>query len=128
MLELGTGEAEAHRAVGAEAARAGVDVLVTVGPRAAAMTERFGGEAHSVANAAEAASLARKLLRPGDLVLVKASRGIGLEAVADALRAEPAGSRSPRRSDGEPPPASPRRSDGDPAPASSRPSDGGPRG
>jgi UDP-N-acetylmuramoyl-tripeptide--D-alanyl-D-alanine ligase len=86
MLELGTGEAEAHREVGAHAARAGVDVLVTVGPRAVAMTERFGGEAHSVADAAAAASLAHDLLRPGDLVLVKASRGIGLEAVAEALR------------------------------------------
>jgi len=85
MLELGTGEAEAHREVGAHAARTGVDVLVTVGPRAAAMTDRFGGEAHSVPDAAAAASLARELLEPGDLVLVKASRGIGLEAVAEAL-------------------------------------------
>jgi UDP-N-acetylmuramoyl-tripeptide--D-alanyl-D-alanine ligase len=97
MLELGTGEAEAHREVGAHAARAGVDVLVTVGPRAAAMTERFGGEAHSVADAVAAASLARDLLRPGDLVLVKASRGIGLEAVAEALSAQPAGSDGPAR-------------------------------
>jgi UDP-N-acetylmuramoyl-tripeptide--D-alanyl-D-alanine ligase len=103
MLELGTGEAEAHREVGAEAARAGVDVLVTVGPRAAAMTGRFGGEAHSVADAGAAASLARDLLRPGDVMLVKASRGIGLEAVAEALRAQPAGAPgSPPRSDGEP--------------------------
>jgi UDP-N-acetylmuramoyl-tripeptide--D-alanyl-D-alanine ligase len=86
MLELGTGEAEAHREIGAHAAGAGVDVLVTVGPRAARMTERFDGEAHSVPDAAAAASLARDLLRPGDLVLVKASRGIGLEAVAEALR------------------------------------------
>jgi UDP-N-acetylmuramoyl-tripeptide--D-alanyl-D-alanine ligase len=86
MLELGTGEAEAHREVGAHAARAGVDVLVTVGPRAAAMAERFSGEAHAVADAAQAAALAADLLRPGDLVLVKASRGVGLEAVAEALR------------------------------------------
>jgi UDP-N-acetylmuramoyl-tripeptide--D-alanyl-D-alanine ligase len=86
MLELGTDEAAAHREVGAHAARAGVDVLVTVGPRAAAMAEPFGGEAHAVGDAAQAAALARELLRPGDLVLVKASRGIGLEAVAEALR------------------------------------------
>lgn len=86
MLELGTGEAEAHREVGAHAARAGVDILVTVGPRAAAMAEPFGGDAHAVADAAQAAALAGDLLRPGDLVLVKASRGIGLEAVAEALR------------------------------------------
>jgi UDP-N-acetylmuramoyl-tripeptide--D-alanyl-D-alanine ligase len=86
MLELGTDEAEAHREVGAHAARAGVDVLVTVGPRAAAMAEPFAGETHAVGDAGQAAALARALLRPGDLVLVKASRGIGLEAVAEALR------------------------------------------
>ncbi len=48
MLELGAGEAEAHREIGAYAAASGVDVLVAVGPLSAVMPERFGGEAHVV--------------------------------------------------------------------------------
>jgi UDP-N-acetylmuramoyl-tripeptide--D-alanyl-D-alanine ligase len=89
MLELGAGEAQAHREIGEHAARAGIDVLVTVGPRAAAMAEPFGGEAYAASDAAEAGAIARDLLRRGDLALVKASRGIGLEAVAESLRADP---------------------------------------
>ena len=40
---------------------------------------------HVAADAGEAASLVARLVRPGDVVLVKASRGIGLETVAEAL-------------------------------------------
>jgi UDP-N-acetylmuramoyl-tripeptide--D-alanyl-D-alanine ligase len=53
------------------------------------MLDRYDGEAHAVADAAEAAALARELVRPGDVVLVKASRGVGLEVVAEALADEP---------------------------------------
>jgi UDP-N-acetylmuramoyl-tripeptide--D-alanyl-D-alanine ligase len=86
MLELGEGEREFHRDVGEQAATSGVDVLVTVGPRAAAMAERFAGSVRSVADATEAAALVPALLRPGDVVLVKGSRGVGLELVCRALR------------------------------------------
>ena len=79
MLELGAGEAEAHREIGALRGGAGVDVLVAVGPLSAAMRRAFGGESHVAADADEAAALAAELVRPGDVVLVKASRGIGLE-------------------------------------------------
>ena len=85
MLELGECEAQLHREVGAAAGAAGVDVLVTVGPRAAAMLDVFDGDSYAVADAAEAASLTGELLEPGDVVLVKGSRGVGLEAVAEAL-------------------------------------------
>jgi UDP-N-acetylmuramoyl-tripeptide--D-alanyl-D-alanine ligase len=87
MLELGADEAALHRAAGADAARAGVDLLIAVGPRAAAMLATFQGEAHAVADAAAAAALADELIGPGDLVLVKGSRGVGLEVVAEALTA-----------------------------------------
>jgi len=87
MLELGAEEARLHREVGAAAAAAGVDVLVTVGPRSVAMVEAFDGEQYAVADAAEAAALAGELIERGDVVLVKASRGVGLEAVAEALLA-----------------------------------------
>jgi UDP-N-acetylmuramoyl-tripeptide--D-alanyl-D-alanine ligase len=90
MLELGDGELDFHREVGAHAAQRGVDLLVTVGPLAAAMLDAYDGEGHAVADAGEAAALLPELVEPGDTVLVKASRGIGLEVVAAGL-AEAAG-------------------------------------
>jgi UDP-N-acetylmuramoyl-tripeptide--D-alanyl-D-alanine ligase len=91
MLELGPAEREHHAEIGAYAASAGVELLIAVGPRSAAMLERYDGEAHAVADAAAAADLARGLVRPGDVVLVKASRGVGLEVVAEALAADEQG-------------------------------------
>jgi len=92
MLELGPAEDEHHREVGAYAATAGVDVLVTVGPRAARMLDAFDGESYAAGDAAEAAALAGELIAAGDVVLVKGSRGVGLEVVAEALgRAEDGG-------------------------------------
>jgi UDP-N-acetylmuramoyl-tripeptide--D-alanyl-D-alanine ligase len=91
MLELGPAEREYHAAIGEHAAAAGVDLLVTVGPLAAAMSERFGGAIRSVSSAAEAAELVPTLVRPGDAVLVKGSRGVGLELVCRTLRDGTAG-------------------------------------
>jgi UDP-N-acetylmuramoyl-tripeptide--D-alanyl-D-alanine ligase len=52
------------------------------------MAEGFGdGESHAVADAAAAAGLVGELARDGDLILVKASRGVGLEVVAQTLGA-----------------------------------------
>jgi UDP-N-acetylmuramoyl-tripeptide--D-alanyl-D-alanine ligase len=85
MLELGDGELDFHREVGAHAAQRGVDLLVTVGPLAAAMLDAYDGEGHAVADAGEAAALLPELVEPGDTVLVKASRGVGLEAVTAGL-------------------------------------------
>ena len=85
MLELGEGERSFHEEIGAYARERGVDLLVTVGPLAAAMLDAYDGEAQAVADAAEAASMVPELLEPGDTVLVKGSRGVGLEAVAEAL-------------------------------------------
>jgi UDP-N-acetylmuramoyl-tripeptide--D-alanyl-D-alanine ligase len=49
------------------------------------MGARFEGEVHAVADARAAARLARDIVEPGDVVLVKGSRGVGLEVVAQAL-------------------------------------------
>jgi UDP-N-acetylmuramoyl-tripeptide--D-alanyl-D-alanine ligase len=87
MLELGPAEREFHAELGEQAAAAGVDILVTVGALAAFIAGRFEGETHSVADASEAAALVPGLLQPGDVVLVKASRGVGLELVCWALGA-----------------------------------------
>ncbi|MFL5817160.1 MAG: UDP-N-acetylmuramoyl-tripeptide--D-alanyl-D-alanine ligase [Conexibacter sp.] len=87
MLELGPEEARFHAEIGAHAAALGVELLVAVGPRSRAIADAFGtnGEAQVVADAAQAAVLAPKLVRSGDTVLVKASRGVGLERVTEAL-------------------------------------------
>jgi UDP-N-acetylmuramoyl-tripeptide--D-alanyl-D-alanine ligase len=81
MLELGPDEERFHREVGRHARERGVALLVTVGPRAEAMH----GD-HAVPDAAAAAATVPGLLERGDTVLVKASRGVGLEVVTDALR------------------------------------------
>lgn len=89
MLELGPDERSYHQQIGAYARTRGVDVLVAVGPRAAEMAGAFegSGQAHRVADADAAAELLRRVLEPGDTVLVKGSRGVGLERVGEALRA-----------------------------------------
>ena len=95
MLELGTDELRFHREIGAHAAARGVDVLVTVGPLAAEMAPAFARSgAHSVADAPAAAELLRRLLARGDTVLVKGSRGVGLERVGQALLAREASASS----------------------------------
>jgi UDP-N-acetylmuramoyl-tripeptide--D-alanyl-D-alanine ligase len=85
MLELGPAAPQFHAEIGRHATARGVDVLVTVGPLSTDMAAAFEGEVHSVADAREAAALVPEIVAPGDTVLVKASRGIGLEVVADAL-------------------------------------------
>jgi UDP-N-acetylmuramoyl-tripeptide--D-alanyl-D-alanine ligase len=88
MLELGPEAGPGlHREVGEYASSRGVDVLVTVGPQAAEMTGAFDREAHRVPDAEAAAELLSVLLREGDTVLVKGSRGVGLERVAELLAA-----------------------------------------
>jgi UDP-N-acetylmuramoyl-tripeptide--D-alanyl-D-alanine ligase len=85
MLELGPEAPRYHEQVGDLANKAGVDVLVTVGPLAASIAERFRGEARSLADARQAADLVPSLLHEGDVVLVKGSLGVGLKQVCGAL-------------------------------------------
>ena len=90
MLELGALSAQAHREVGTMAAGMGAAWIVSVGPLAEKIGSGFTGQVGEVdlvhvGSAAEAVNAARKLVEPGDVVLVKASRAIGLEIVAAAL-------------------------------------------
>jgi UDP-N-acetylmuramoyl-tripeptide--D-alanyl-D-alanine ligase len=87
MLELGPQAREFHLETGRHADHIGVGLLVTVGPLAAAMAPAFSREVHCVADAREAAALVPTLVHEGDVVLVKGSRGVGLEAVCQALTA-----------------------------------------
>jgi len=87
MLELGPDAPRLHREIGEHAAARGVELLLTVGALAEQMRAGFDGEAHSVADAPAAAELLQRLLRERDTVLVKGSRGVGLERVAEELGA-----------------------------------------
>jgi UDP-N-acetylmuramoyl-tripeptide--D-alanyl-D-alanine ligase len=88
MLELGAEERRYHAELGRQAQGAGVDLLIAVGPLAAEAAKHFDGESRTTQDAREAATVTRAVLAPGDVVLVKASRGIGLEAVCQALQTE----------------------------------------
>jgi len=95
MLELGQAGEMLHRASGREAARAGLSALVAVGGANARALADGAVEAGMppagvsyVPDSQEAAQLATTIVRPGDLVLVKASRGVRAEAVVERLRAE----------------------------------------
>ncbi|HMJ97007.1 MAG TPA: UDP-N-acetylmuramoyl-tripeptide--D-alanyl-D-alanine ligase [Thermoleophilaceae bacterium] len=81
MAELGRDSAEYHREIGEHDAARGVDLLVPVGEEALAYTAGFDGETQAVATPEEASALLEELARPGDRVLVKGSRSVGLERV-----------------------------------------------
>jgi UDP-N-acetylmuramoyl-tripeptide--D-alanyl-D-alanine ligase len=87
MAELGEEAPRFHREIGEAAGRAGVAVLIAVGDLARGYIEGAGDGADLrwAPTAAAAVPILRELLRPGDYVLVKGSRAVGLEAVADAL-------------------------------------------
>ncbi len=82
MAELGAESPRYHEEVGRTAQELGVDVVVGVGE----LARLYRPEAWA-ADAESAIETARELVRPGDCVLVKASRAAGLEVVADALAA-----------------------------------------
>ena len=87
MLELGPVAPDAHRDIGRRVASGRVDLFITVGELAslAAKAARQKGMARESAitctDAAGVAAVVREKARPGDLVLLKASRMVGLEAV-----------------------------------------------
>ncbi|MET7987586.1 MULTISPECIES: UDP-N-acetylmuramoyl-tripeptide--D-alanyl-D-alanine ligase [unclassified Streptomyces] len=92
MAELGDEALAEHDAVGRLAVRLNVGKLVAVGGREASWLQlgaynegSWGEESVHVSDAQAAVDLLRSELRPGDVVLVKASRSVGLERVALAL-------------------------------------------
>ncbi len=86
MLELGRGAAALHRAAG-ERAAGQAQLVVGVGPLATHLAEGASSHAETrhFADAEAAAAAVAELVRPGDAVLVKASRGVRLERVVEAL-------------------------------------------
>jgi UDP-N-acetylmuramoyl-tripeptide--D-alanyl-D-alanine ligase len=94
MAELGDTEAASHAEVGRLAAGAGVAALIAVGDAAGPLLDGarsqpgWDGEAIAARDIAAALAILSNLLRPGDVVLVKASKSAGLWEVADGLLSE----------------------------------------
>jgi UDP-N-acetylmuramoyl-tripeptide--D-alanyl-D-alanine ligase len=92
MLELGPNAAQMHEEVGGFLAHQGIDDLVACGVlgRSLANGAKKAGlnQAHilEVPDARAAAAAVKAVVKPGDVVLIKASRGMKLEFVADALQ------------------------------------------
>ena len=79
MAELGDGAPAYHREIGELVRELGIEEVIAVGP----LARDYGGT--WVASAGDAAARLRADLRPGDVVLVKGSRSVGLEVVAENL-------------------------------------------
>ena len=92
MLELGPDAVRMHEEVGASVAQHGIAQLVACGTLGQSLAEgalRAGmepGRVQKMADASDAAAIVGKLVKSGDVVLVKASRGMKLELVVDALQ------------------------------------------
>jgi UDP-N-acetylmuramoyl-tripeptide--D-alanyl-D-alanine ligase len=87
MRELGAHADEAHEAVGTLAGALGIDVVIGVGTSGAQIADAAegAGTVLRAADAAAARALVEAMVKPGDAVLVKASRALGLQVVAEAL-------------------------------------------
>jgi UDP-N-acetylmuramoyl-tripeptide--D-alanyl-D-alanine ligase len=91
MLELGEKELDFHRDGGRNIPRA-IDVVVGVGPRSKSLLEGAGGagfapdKLHHFPDAQTAGEFLIDFIKPGDLVLIKASRGIGLDKIVTMLQ------------------------------------------
>jgi UDP-N-acetylmuramoyl-tripeptide--D-alanyl-D-alanine ligase len=91
MLELGSESDHFHREAGRQAVAADLDLLICVGPGgsligASAVGNGMSGErVICYPDADTAAGHVNEAVRPGDLLLLKGSRGVGLERIAQAL-------------------------------------------
>jgi UDP-N-acetylmuramoyl-tripeptide--D-alanyl-D-alanine ligase len=86
MFELGAGARAYHREAGELAGEVGVDLLVCVGDEARWYAEAFPGKTLFYPDADTAADALRAELKGGDYLIVKGSRGVGLDALTRKLR------------------------------------------
>jgi UDP-N-acetylmuramoyl-tripeptide--D-alanyl-D-alanine ligase len=87
MLELGAASPEEHRKIGREVSRLQFGYLLTFGPAAAAVSEAATAAFNRhFQEKGELAEALRSLLAPGDLVLVKGSRGMKMEEIVSFVQ------------------------------------------
>ena len=89
MLELGSAAGELHRQSGQHMVKRGIDVLIGVRGEAAQMVEAAGNQgmvAKFVATPEEAGEWLAQNSRKGDVVLLKASRGVKLERALETWK------------------------------------------
>ena len=95
MRELGPGSPEFHRCVGQQAAEVSPAFLLAVGPNARGYLDGAASAGLPAAAMAQvdrpqdAIPILRRILQPGDIVLIKGSRAIEMERVVEALRRAP---------------------------------------
>lgn len=94
MLELGPAEEELHREIGGALSPDTVDYVFTYGDlgrfiAAAALTRYAEGRVKAFASKEELAAELERAAGHGDLILVKASRGMEMETIIEAMRNEP---------------------------------------
>lgn len=87
MAELGSGSAAMHAEVGEFARHAGVDALLALGPQSARAASAFGAAGRHFDDLEALRAAALEEARAGATLLVKGSRSMRMERVADALSA-----------------------------------------
>jgi UDP-N-acetylmuramoyl-tripeptide--D-alanyl-D-alanine ligase len=86
MFELGATARADHQEAGRIAEEAGVNLLVCVGDEARWYAEAFSGKTLFYKDAEEASESLGESLQPGDYVIVKGSRGVGLDTLTQKLK------------------------------------------
>ncbi len=86
MLELGTASADHHKEAGRLASEYGIDLLVAVGPLMRKAAEVFGGNCVLFNDSKSAAENIFEIIKPGDCILVKGSRGMAMEIIVRRIR------------------------------------------
>ena len=89
MRELGPDSMRLHQSAGEALAAMGLDLVVGVGEmggQIAEAAERAGAAAERIASVKKACAALPKMLKRGDVVLLKGSRAVGMERLVDPIR------------------------------------------
>jgi UDP-N-acetylmuramoyl-tripeptide--D-alanyl-D-alanine ligase len=97
MLEMGEFSADVHRELAEPLGKSGINDIWLAGPDMACLRDVLGGDREVVyrANADELAAYAVENVRPGDVLMVKSSKGTGFGRIVAALTAKFAAAASP---------------------------------
>ena len=86
MLEMGPDSAQMHYDLGAYAREKGMDLILCCGPLCSELARGAGENSRYFENTEQLRAALPELLKEGDAVLVKASRGMHLETIAEAIK------------------------------------------